>query len=50
MNRVIVIAAVTDIVEYHNPVLLHTHGSPVVLGKKWADYFGKDGFGEAKGY
>ena len=29
--------AATDIVEYHNLALLHTHGGPVVLGKKWAD-------------
>ena len=37
MNRAIVIAAATGIVEYHNLALLHTHGGPVVLGKKWAD-------------
>ena len=37
MNRAIVIAAATGIVEYNNPALLHTHGGPVVLGKKWAD-------------
>ena len=37
VNRAIVIAAATGIVEYHNPALLHTHGGPVVLGKKWAD-------------
>ena len=37
VNRAIVIAAANGIVEYHNPALLHTHGGPVVLGKKWAD-------------
>lgn len=49
VTRAIVIAAATGIVEYNNPALLHTHGGPVVLGKKWADsVLGRMGLGKRK--
>ena len=37
INRAIVIAAATGIVEHHNSAMLREHGGPIELGKKWAD-------------
>ena len=37
VNRSIVIAAATGIVEYHNSAILREHGGPIEFGKKWAD-------------
>ena len=37
VNRYIVIAAATGVIHHNNLVLLHVHGGPLELGKKWAD-------------
>ena len=37
VNRAIVIAAATGIVQHNNPAILLAHGGPVEFGKKWAD-------------
>ena len=37
VNRAIVIAAATGIVQHNNPAMLRAHDGSVELGKKWAD-------------
>ena len=37
VNRAIVIAAATGVVQHNNPAILSAHGGPLELGKKWAD-------------
>lgn len=37
VNQAILIVAATGIEQQKNPAMLHENGSPVELGKKWAD-------------
>ena len=37
VNRAIVIAAATGVVQHNNPTILCSHGGSLELGKKWAD-------------
>ena len=37
VNRAIVIAAATGIVQHNNPAMFRAYGGPVELRKKWAD-------------
>ena len=37
VNRAIVIAAATGVVQHNNPAILRSHGGSLDLGKKWAD-------------
>ena len=37
VNRAIVIAAATGVVQHNKPAILRAHGGPLELGKNWAD-------------